>query len=286
MAELKCARTWLSNPFICAANLTPLENRNMNVQSHPMTIDEHDVEMEIAEQETEAVVRLHPYAERSQNLRIVEAMLFASAEPLAQEKLQEFLPTGADVEGLLADLQENYSNRGVNLVQVAGKWAFRTAEDMTAVLRKETVEQKRLTKAALETLAIVAYHQPVTRAEIEDIRGVAISKGTLDNLLEMGWVRMRGRRKTPGRPVTYGTTEGFLAQFGLNELTDLPGLQELKAAGLLDGNIPPGFDVPIPRVSDELTADEEPLDGTEQMPLEMHLPDEQAPQPAAPEETA
>jgi segregation and condensation protein B len=231
-------------------------------------------------------VRLHPYAERSQNLRIVEAMLFASAEPLAQEKLQEFLPAGADVEGLLADLQENYSNRGVNLVQVAGKWAFRTAEDMTAVLRKETVEQKRLTKAALETLAIVAYHQPVTRAEIEDIRGVAISKGTLDNLLEMGWVRMRGRRKTPGRPVTYGTTEGFLAQFGLNELTDLPGLQELKAAGLLDGNIPPGFDVPIPRVSDELTADEEPLDGTEQMPLEMHLPDEQAPQPAAPEETA
>lgn len=247
------------------------------MQSQIMPIDDLDNEMEVNEGIAEAVVTFHPYAERSQNLRIVEAMLFAAAAPLPLEKLQEFLPVETDVAGLLADLQENYSNRGVNLVQVAGKWAFRTAEDMSAVLRKEAVEQKRLTKAALETLAIVAYHQPTTRAEIEDIRGVAISKGTLDNLLEIGWVRMRGRRKTPGRPVTYGTTEGFLTQFGLNELTDLPGLHELKAAGLLDGDIPPGFDVPIPRVSDELTADEEPLDGTEQLPLEMHLPDDQAP---------
>jgi segregation and condensation protein B len=217
----------------------------------------------------------HPHADRSQNLRIIEAMLFASAEPVATEKFQEFLNEGTDVLGLLTDLQENYQNRGVNIVQVAGKWALRTAEDMSAVLRKETVEQKKLTKAALETLSIVAYHQPVTRAEIEDVRGVAISKGTLDNLLEIGWVRMRGRRKTPGRPVTYGTTEAFLSHFGLNEITDLPGLQELKAAGLLEGNIPPGFDVPVPRVSDELTADEEPLDGTEQLPLEMHLPEEE-----------
>ena len=224
----------------------------------------------------EAVVTMHPHAERSQHLRIVEAILFASAEPVSIEKLQEFLPAETNIEGLLFDLQENYSNRGVNLLQVAGKWAFRTADDMSAVLRKETTEQKKLTKAALETLSIVAYHQPVTRAEIEDIRGVAISKGTLDNLLEIGWVRMRGRRKTPGRPVTYGTTEMFLSQFGLNELTDLPGLHELKAAGLLDGNIPPGFDVPMPRVSDELTADEDPLDGTEQMPLEMHMPEDVA----------
>ena len=235
--------------------------------------ENQDFEMEDTE---EAVVTMHPHAERSQHLRIVEAILFASAEPVSIEKLQEFLPQETDIESLLSDLQENYSNRGVNLNQVAGKWAFRTAEDMSSVLRKETTEQKKLTKAALETLSIVAYHQPVTRAEIEDIRGVAISKGTLDNLLEIGWVRMRGRRKTPGRPVTYGTTEMFLSQFGLNELTDLPGLHELKAAGLLDGNIPPGFDVPIPRVTDELTADEEPLDGTEQLPLEMHLPDEQA----------
>ncbi len=236
--------------------------------------ENQDFEMEDTD---EAVVTMHPHAERSQHLRIVEAILFASAEPVSIEKLQEFLPTETNIEGLLFDLQENYSNRGVNLGQVAGKWAFRTAEDMSAVLRKETTEQKKLTKAALETLSIVAYHQPVTRAEIEDIRGVAISKGTLDNLLEIGWVRMRGRRKTPGRPVTYGTTEMFLNQFGLNELTDLPGLHELKAAGLLDGNIPQGFDVPIPRVTDELTADEEPLDGTEQLPLEMHLPDELAP---------
>ena len=235
--------------------------------------ENQDFEMEDTE---EAVVTMHPHAERSQHLRIVEAILFASAEPVSIAKLQEFLPAETNIEGLLLDLQENYSNRGVNLGQVAGKWAFRTAEDMSAVLRKETTEQKKLTKAALETLSIVAYHQPVTRAEIEDIRGVAISKGTLDNLLEIGWVRMRGRRKTPGRPVTYGTTEMFLSQFGLNELTDLPGLHELKAAGLLDGNIPPGFDVPIPRVTDELTADEEPLDGTEQLPLEMHLPDELA----------
>ncbi len=246
----------------------------MIVQPQPMPIEDQDIEMDDAETSSDAVVTLHPYAERSQYLRIVEAMLFASAEPLAAEKLQDYLPAETDVLSLLADLQENYSNRGVNLIQVAGKWSFRTAEDMSKVLRKETTEQKKLSKAALETLAIVAYHQPVTRAEIEDIRGVAISKGTLDNLLEIGWVRMRGRRKTPGRPVTYGTTEGFLSQFGLNELTDLPGLHELKAAGLLDGNIPPGFDVPMPRVSDELTADEEPLDGTEQLPLEMHLPDE------------
>jgi segregation and condensation protein B len=243
---------------------------------HTQAVQTENQDFEMEDTEEEAVVTMHPHAERSQHLRIVEAILFASAEPVALEKLAEFLPDEADIESLLADLQDNYSNRGVNLLQVAGKWAFRTAEDMSAVLRKETTEQKKLTKAALETLSIVAYHQPVTRAEIEDIRGVAISKGTLDNLLEIGWVRMRGRRKTPGRPVTYGTTEMFLSQFGLNELTDLPGLHELKAAGLLDGNIPPGFDVPIPRVTDELTADEEPLDGTEQLPLEMHLPDEQA----------
>ncbi len=240
----------------------------------PMSIENENEEPTDDAAHGAAVVTLHPYAERSQNLRVVEAMLFASAEPVAFEKLQAFLPADADVLGLLADLQDNYANRGINLVQIAGKWAFRTADDMSMVLRTEAIEQKRLTKAALETLSIVAYHQPVTRAEIEDIRGVAISKGTLDNLLEIGWVRMRGRRKTPGRPVTYGTTELFLNHFGLNELTDLPGLQELKAAGLLDGNIPPGFDVPVPRVTDELTPEEDPLDGTEIMPLEMHLPDE------------
>ncbi len=253
----------------------------MHSQALPM-----EKEQDMTDDNDATIVTLHPHAERSQYLRIIEAMLFASAEPVDIEKFQEFLGEGTDVLSLLADLQSNYENRGVNLVQVAGKWAMRTAQDMGTILRRETKEQKKLSKAALETLSICAYHQPVTRAEIEDIRGVAISKGTLDNLLEIGWVRMRGRRKTPGRPVTYGTTPEFLVHFGLNELTDLPGLHELKAAGLLDGNIPPGFDVPMPRVTDELTADEEPLDGTEQLPLEMHLPDErEAPASKGGEET-
>ncbi|MEP6826804.1 MAG: SMC-Scp complex subunit ScpB [Aestuariivirga sp.] len=233
-----------------------------------------DNENEIQElDQTDAVVATHPAMDRAQSLRIIEAMLFAAKEPLPLEAIAEFLPTGADVRLLLEDLIANYENRGVHIVQVAGKYTLRTAADLGDILRRDKTEQKRLTKAALETLAIVAYHQPVTRAEIEDVRGVAISKGTLDNLLEIGWVKMRGRRKTPGRPVTYGTTEAFLSHFSLNELTDLPGLQELKAAGLLDANMPPGFDVPLPRLNDELTEDEEPLDGTEQMPLEMNLPE-------------
>ena len=220
-----------------------------------------------------AIVTLHPRADRNQHLRIVEAVLFAAAEPVAIEKIQSFLPEGADVAALLIDLKTNYANRGVNLVEVAAKWTLRTADDLSFILRREAVEQRRLSKAALETLAIVAYHQPVTRAEIEDIRGVSISKGTLDILLEVGWVRMRGRRRSPGRPVTYGTTEAFLSHFGLNEVSDLPGLHELKGAGLLDANLPPGFDIPLPRGADELSADEDPLDGDEQAPLEMHLPE-------------
>jgi len=224
--------------------------------------------------EETGIVTIHPRADRSQHLRIVEALLFASGEALSIEQLLKHLPEGADIEALLADLQANYQNRGVNLVQVAGKWMMRTADDLSFLLRRETTEQKRLSKAALETLAIIAYHQPVTRAEIEDIRGVAISKGTLDILLEIGWVRMRGRRRTPGRPVTYGTTEAFLTQFGLNDAGDLPGVQELKGAGLLDANLPPGFDIPAPRIGDELTPDEDPLDAEDQMPLDMHLPEE------------
>lgn len=228
---------------------------------------------ETAAEDESAVVTLHPRAGRNQHLRILEAILFASAEPVSLEKIQSSLPEGADVHSLLADLKANYANRGVNLVEVAGKWTLRTAEDLGFILRREQVTQRRLSKAALETLAIVAYHQPVTRAEIEDIRGVAISKGTLDILLEIGWVKMRGRRRTPGRPVTYGTTEAFLSHFGLNEINDLPGMQELKGAGLLDADLPPGFDVPMPRVTEELTAEEDPLDGNEEAPLEMHSPE-------------
>jgi segregation and condensation protein B len=219
-------------------------------------------------------VALHPRMDRDHNLRIIEAMLFAATEPLSQEKLAALLPEGTDVQGLIEDLSKNYANRGVNLVQISGRYMLRTSPDVSFVLRRETLQQKKLTKAGLETLSIVAYHQPVTRADIEDIRGVAISKGTLDILLDIGWVRMRGRRKTPGRPVTYGTTDGFLRHFGLNEITDLPGLQELKAAGLLEGNLPPGFDMPLPNMSDDLAVDEEPLDGTEiQPPLDMHVVD-------------
>ncbi len=246
-----------------------------------------DAAGEPAEGETEAqpmaTVTRHPRADRNQHLRIVEAILFAAAEPLDGVHIATFLPEGADVAGLLADLQANYANRGVNLIEVAGRWMFRTADDLGYILRREKVEERKLSKAAMETLAIIAYHQPVTRAEIEDIRGVAISKGTLDQLLEIGWVRMRGRRKTPGRPVTYGTTDGFLSHFGLNEVGDLPGLQELKGAGLLDANLPPGFDIPMPRSSDELLPDEEPLDGTEtdQLPLEMHLPEQATEEPGS-----
>lgn len=220
-----------------------------------------------------AVVTLHPRADRSQHLRIIEAILFAAEAPVAMDKLMGFLPEGTDVASLLSDLQTNYANRGVNLVQIAGEWTLRTAEDLSFVLRRETFEQKKLSKAALETLSIVAYHQPVTRADIEEIRGVVISKGTLDILMEIGWVKMRGRRRTPGRPVTYGTTDAFLSHFGLNEVMDLPGLHELKGAGLLDTNLPPDFEMPNPRGSDELTSDEDPLEGNEEAPLEMHLPD-------------
>lgn len=229
-----------------------------------------------------ASVTRHPRADRNQHLRILEAILFATAQPVDTGYLAGFLPEGSDVAALLADLQANYANRGVNLVEVAGKWLFRTSDDLGYLLRREKLEERKLSKAALETLAIIAYHQPVTRAEIEDIRGVAISKGTLDMLLEIGWVRMRGRRKTPGRPVTYGTTEAFLSHFGLNEVGDLPGLQELKGAGLLDANLPPGFDIPMPKASDSLLPDEDPLDGTEeQLPLEMDLPEPDGGNPPA-----
>jgi segregation and condensation protein B len=201
--------------------------------------------------------------DRRENLRMIEALVFASAEPLSAEELATRLPEGAEIHGLLRELQQMYAPRGVNLVQVAGKWAFRTAGDLSFLLAREAVEQRRMSRAALETLAIIAYHQPVTRADIEEIRGVATSTGTLDVLLESGWIRMRGRRKTPGRPITYGTTEAFLSHFGLDAVGDLPGVEELKAAGLLDSRVPPGFSVPEPSAGEELAADEDPLDAAD-----------------------
>lgn len=174
-------------------------------------------------------------AERQiEHCRMVEAILFASELPLSLEEIAERVPEGVDVKKHVIDLTEIYSARGVNLLNVAGKYMFRTADDLSFLLRKEVDEPRKLSRAAVETMAIIAYHQPVTRAEIEDIRGVTISKGTLDVLMEAGWARIMGRRKTPGRPVTYGTTEDFLVHFGIESIKDLPGIQELKAAGLLD----------------------------------------------------
>jgi segregation and condensation protein B len=166
--------------------------------------------------------------------RVVEAVLFAAAEPLSDADLQTYLPEGADLPAVLGELTARYDGRGVNLMRVAGGWAFRTAPDLAGHFRIEKTESRRLSRAAMETLAVIAYHQPVTRAEIEAIRGVAVSKGTLDVLLEAGWVRPGRRRQTPGRPLTWTTTPGFLDHFGLASLEELPGLADLKAAGLLD----------------------------------------------------
>lgn len=223
-----------------------------------------EIEPEVSESEAESVAEANDRCEAEatsidpEHLRMTEALLFAASEPLDRRALSTSLPEGADVEAILKELQDIYEKRGVTLVCVAGKWQFRTAPDLAFLLRKEQPEQKRLSRAAIETLAIVAYHQPVTRAEIEDIRGVAVSKGTVDALMEIGWVKIRGRKRTPGRPVTYGTTEAFLVQFGLDSVSHLPGLDELKAAGFLEALPPSGFDVPNP--SDVLSADEDPYD--------------------------
>ena len=198
--------------------------------------------------------------QRAEELRILEALLFAAEEPLDEKTLATRLPAGLDVRALLTQLQQEYASRGVNLVCVGGKWTLRTASDLAWLLTRESTVPRKLSRAAIETLAIVAYHQPVTRAEIEEIRGVTTSKGTLDVLLETGWVRLRGRRKAPGRPVTYGTTEGFLSHFGLEALTDLPGLDELKGAGLIEGTLPPEFSVPVPSDDPALRDDEDPLE--------------------------
>ena len=199
-------------------------------------------------------------AARPEELRLLEALLFAAGQPLDEATLARRLPNDVDVKDALARLKAEYATRGVNLVRVGKKWMFRTADDLSWLLTKETVETRKLSRAAIETLAIIAYHQPVTRAEIEEIRGVVAAAGTLDVLLRTGWIRPRGRRKAPGRPITYGTTEQFLTHFGLEEVGDLPGLDELKGAGLLEGNLPPGFAVPMPSDDTTLRDDEDPLE--------------------------
>ena len=197
--------------------------------------------------------------DRREALRIAEALVFASAQPVSTAFIEERLPRGISAAEILHQLKEEYASRGVNLVQVEDHWAFRTAADLSFAIRSDETEVRKLSRAALEVLAIIAYHQPVTRAEIEDIRGVQTSKGTLDVLMEAGWVRFRGRRRSPGRPVTLGTTRDFLDHFGLEELRDLPGLEELKGAGLLSGRIPANFNIPLPMAHDDLTDEEDPI---------------------------
>jgi segregation and condensation protein B len=215
---------------------------------------------------------------RAEAVRLLEAMLFACTEPVDEKTLAGRLPQGTDVHAALIELQQEYACRGVNLLRVGGKWTFRTATDLAWLLSKDVVETRKLSRAAIETLAIIAYHQPVTRAEVEEIRGVTTSKGSIDVLLETGWIRPRGRRKTPGRPVTYGTTEAFLSHFGLDAVMDLPGMEELKGSGLLDGQLPAGFSVPVPSDDPALRPDEDPLD-----PVDLNLalalsPDESNPE--------
>src|SRR5947199_10127640 len=199
-------------------------------------------------------------AERPEELRLIEALLFAAAEPLYGKPFDPRLPEGVDLASAMRRLQAEYAPRGVNLVRIAGKWTFRTANDLAWLLARDSVEPKKLSRAANETLAIIAYHQPVTRAEIEDVRGVTVSKGTIDVLMETGWIRPRGRRKAPGRPLTFGTTQAFLEHFGLEAIGDLPGLDELKGTGLLDGRLPAGFSVPLPSDDTALREDEDPLE--------------------------
>ena len=208
--------------------------------------------------------------DHAQHLRLLEALIFAGTQALGEKELAERLPNDADVKGLLADLAELYAGRGVNLVQVAGGYAFRTAPDLSEKLKIEKPVTRKLSRASVETLAIIAYHQPVTRAEIEQVRGVGLSKGTLDLLFEQNWIKPMGRRRAPGKPVTWGTTDFFLEHFGLPSLDDLPGQEELKAAGLLDARSqPPIFRPDEPDLPLEPTEDEadEPL-AVEESPAE------------------
>lgn len=214
---------------------------------------DHDDEPDAAPAFDNPAARLH----LAEMVRMAEAIVFASAEPVSDKALAQRLPQGADIAAAMAELQRVYEKRGVNLVRIGEAWAFRTAGDLAFLMNRDAVQQKKLSRAALEVLAIVAYHQPVTRAEIEEIRGVETSKGTLDLLMETGWIRMRGRRRTPGRPVTYGTTDAFLDHFGLAELRDLPGMDELKGAGLLSARMPSNFQIPTPLADTSLLADDE-----------------------------
>ena len=181
----------------------------------------------------------NPLIEFSDQIRAVEALLFAASDPLDEKTLKDMLPVDTDIEEIMNNLLSLYKGRGVELKKINNKWMFKTASDLSFIMQKEAKIQKKLSKAALETLSIIAYHQPVSRAEIEEIRGVTVSPGTIDTLMEINWVKIKGRRKTPGNPITYGTTDEFLVHFDLENIKELPGLDELKSTGLLDSNLPP-----------------------------------------------
>ena len=183
--------------------------------------------------------------------RMVEAILFASAEPLTRPQIEDRLPHGSDASAALEAVRKRYEGRGIHLVRIGPAWAFRTAPDLGFLMRREAQDTRRLSRAAIETLAIIAYHQPTTRAEIEEIRGVSVSRGTLDLLLELDWIKLGRRRETPGRPVTFVTTQAFLDHFGLESAKDLPGLKELRAAGLLESRPPPGGELDLDDTRDD-----------------------------------
>ena len=193
-------------------------------------------DMENIEKKEESLFEAPPIAEQE---RMVEAILFASSETVTVAELNARMPHGSDAAEALVYLRKRYEGRGVRVVKVGDAWAMRTAPDLSFLMQKETVETRKLSRAAIETLAIVAYHQPVTRAEIEEIRGVSVSRGTVDQLLEMEWIRFGRRKMTPGRPVTFVVTQDFLDHFGLESARDLPGLKELRASGLLESRLPP-----------------------------------------------
>jgi segregation and condensation protein B len=191
----------------------------------------------MAEKDEKSLFEAPPMAEQE---RMVEAILFATAEPVTVRELEARMPHGSDPAEAIVHLRKRYEGRGINVVKVDDAWAIRTAPDLGFLMQKETVEVRKLSRAAIETLAIIAYHQPVTRAEIEEIRGVSVSRGTIDQLIELEWIRFGRRKMTPGRPVTFVVTQEFLDHFGLESARDLPGLKELRAAGLLDNRPPPG----------------------------------------------
>lgn len=206
----------------------------------------------MAEKDEKSLFEAPPMAEQE---RMVEAILFATAEPVTVRELEARMPHGSDPAEAIVHLRKRYEGRGINVVKVGDAWAIRTAPDLGFLMQKETVEVRKLSRAAIETLAIVAYHQPVTRAEIEEIRGVSVSRGTIDQLIELEWIRFGRRKMTPGRPVTFVVTQEFLDHFGLENARDLPGLKELRAAGLLDNRPPPGAMLAVSE--DDETEDED-----------------------------